>query len=584
MRYRAEQDNIVFISSRIVTLKEVRLKLLQEFHDHSGIDLYAYESKTASVLRNPTAFLDKVRECELFVLMYEGPESQATLDELELALCLEKRCLVFLNADSDRSPVDALFAKYNYEPKWSPWREHEELYALVSAAIRDTVALSMRHLSLALKALEHRDIVEEVLATTDIRVDLKCFGYIGIQPGWNSKRAAGTSAYNMAVGFIAENNFAAAKKHFEKALYCWPSLREARAGCAFLYLQNKQYKAALQNLELIEREYDLLEIESIALARLHFHFKNPERAERILQNHLATHPANDRARALYVGSLADQNRNDEALSEAEILLSRSVASPHGFLVRAMVLFKKGSYPQCLEDFKKLPDNFLSTIQIQVMAGIAAFNSLDYEFAAKQFQKALELDSTLLPVRLTLAASLTSLERPKEALQLLSGVVDSAEADVIRGVAYTKTSNYTSAKAAFNRAVDADPGNDIANIGIAHFLTLEEEYDKALPLYRKYISRRVHNDAYTNYGICASRLGLVSEALSAHKKAVALDPKNPTYVYNMACSLSIAGMRNEALGTLKAAIELDPTVKTKAPLDPDFATLHNDRHFVQLTAH
>lgn len=63
------------------------------------------------------------------------------------------------------------------------------------------------------------------------------------------------------------------------------------------------------------------------------------------------------------------------------------------------------------------------------------------------------------------------------------------------------------------------------------------------------------DALAELGHVYTHQGLHDKGLAVDRKLVRLVPDNPTVHYNLACSLSILGHRDEALESLASAIEL-----------------------------
>jgi uncharacterized Ntn-hydrolase superfamily protein len=72
-----------------------------------------------------------------------------------------------------------------------------------------------------------------------------------------------------------------------------------------------------------------------------------------------------------------------------------------------------------------------------------------------------------------------------------------------------------------------------------------------------------------------------EATRIFRDLTRLEPKNANHHYNLACSLSLSGEKDEALKELAVALRLDPAMKSHARGDADLAPLHGDAVYEKL---
>ena len=77
---------------------------------------------------------------------------------------------------------------------------------------------------------------------------------------------------------------------------------------------------------------------------------------------------------------------------------------------------------------------------------------------------------------------------------------------------------------------------------------------------------------------ASRTGDSEKMESASRKGTELLPDDPTWAYNLACSLAMLGKKNEALDMLDTAIDLGFRNADAIASDKDFAGIAKDARF------
>jgi hypothetical protein len=69
--------------------------------------------------------------------------------------------------------------------------------------------------------------------------------------------------------------------------------------------------------------------------------------------------------------------------------------------------------------------------------------------------------------------------------------------------------------------------------------------------------------------------IVADGFAAH-------PDSSSLYYELACIEAVSGNRDAAIAALRSAIEREPDLKEPAGTDDDFASLHEDPEFVELT--
>jgi len=87
------------------------------------------------------------------------------------------------------------------------------------------------------------------------------------------------------------------------------------------------------------------------------------------------------------------------------------------------------------------------------------------------------------------------------------------------------------------------------------------------------------EALVNLAQVCARLGRHRRGLSLDRKLVEARPNEPTFRYNLACSLALTGDLNAACGDLLVAIDIGYRDFEHLMADDDLAELRQDNRFV-----
>jgi len=156
-------------------------------------------------------------------------------------------------------------------------------------------------------------------------------------------------------------------------------------------------------------------------------------------------------------------------------------------------------------------------------GIMQYEKGQYNLSIKNFEKAIKLDKSNYEYHYNL------------------------------GLAYIKIEEYDRAIESFKNGILLYPrDSDIyLNLGIAFFN--KGEFQKAINAYNKAISLNHDPESFSNAGIAYFSLKKYEEAIKNFKLAVKLEPKNPTYNYNLAYSYYVTEQYDLAEESLISAI-------------------------------
>lgn len=127
-----------------------------------------------------------------------------------------------------------------------------------------------------------------------------------------------------------------------------------------------------------------------------------------------------------------------------------------------------------------------------------------------------------------------------------------------GDSYREQYKFSDAEAIFKRAIELDPGNEKAHIGLGKVYNMRQVYrfPEAEKLYKKAIELNPYSDeAYINLGKVCRIQGKLSEAEEAGKEAVAINPGNEQAYIDLGKTYSMQGRFSEAEMAYRKAMEI-----------------------------
>ena len=124
--------------------------------------------------------------------------------------------------------------------------------------------------------------------------------------------------------------------------------------------------------------------------------------------------------------------------------------------------------------------------------------------------------------------------------------------------YTDLKEYASAKLCFKQAHKLDESDPLIWYNRASLFIEEKNYDSAiLNLKRAIRLQPLYIEAHTNLGNAYRRIGKMKEAEHEERIALALNPKSPATLLNLAQILAAKGENHEAVKYLLKALEIVP---------------------------
>jgi len=187
----------------------------------------------------------------------------------------------------------------------------------------------------------------------------------------------------------------------------------------------------------------------------------------------------------------------------------------------------------------------------------------YEPAEKEYQKALDLDTTNILARINHSYSLYKIGKKESALEHLSQIIsedpNNAFAFYVKGIIYKDALDYDLAIAEYEKVMEIIPHNDKLIIELAQlyqdngqFIEATETYVKlgklksSPPLLENFLAFKANAASYLNLGDYYNRIGETEKALAAYKKATQFpeDQRSIALAYYQIGLIELKGERYE----------------------------------------
>lgn len=371
--------------------------------------------------------------------------------------------------------------------------------------------------------------------------------------------------WNLRAGaLLLKNDVAGARKSLEKALSITPTYFPAALTLARLDVQDKNWDSAKKRFETILEKDPKNPQALLALAQARAESGGkPAEVQDLLEKAVAGNPSNPEVRVALIRFLLGAKNNDKAVSSAQEAQAAFPDNPEILDTLGLAQLAAGQTNQAITSFNKLASLRPSApAPLLRLAGIYLRDKQN-ELASESLRRALVLKPDLVEAQSGLVAVYTLLnrqrdaigisrdvqrQRPKEAVgYMLEADVQASQkkwteaASVLRtGIA---TARNPSLVIALNKALKADNRNADADKALADWIRDNPKE----PMVRTFVAETSLNAK------------LYDQAFKQYKDVLAIQPKNPMVLNNMAW---IAGQLKDA-----KAVEYAEQANTLAPNNP-----------------
>ena len=226
-------------------------------------------------------------------------------------------------------------------------------------------------------------------------------------------------------------------------------------------------------------------------------------------------------------------------------------------------------------------------------GICYYNFGRYRDAAEQFRRVITIQPDSYLGYNTLGGIYNLLGSYEEAMAMHRRAIEiypnpSSYANL--GTDYFSLGQYDEAIAAYESAVDLDPRGDVLhrNLGDAYLRVGRDkdaiaQYSQAAELLKEHLTiNRDDAERLGRLAICQAKLGRNQDALSAIERAITLEPRNTTLMYQNAVVYALAGDLERAIKHLTTALSHGYS-SSSAERDPDLEMLKDQTEYDSLFA-
>lgn len=167
-------------------------------------------------------------------------------------------------------------------------------------------------------------------------------------------------------------------------------------------------------------------------------------------------------------------------------------------------------------------------------------------------------------------------------QAIKGAPHRYEPWQTKGNIFLKAERYAEALAAYDQAIALEPDFYGGYHGRALSLKQLQQPQDALDSFDEALRRyEADPSLWSDRGSLLYELQRYEDTIDCYTHAIALEPDNALFHYNLACCHALLGHPETALDWLKQAIALNDLYRAIAKTDPDFNTLHQNPTFQSL---
>jgi len=229
----------------------------------------------------------------------------------------------------------------------------------------------------------------------------------------------------------------------------------------------------------------------VAVGRLFEAAGNMQQATAAYNRALQSDPGYGPAQAAQVKALANSGKVEEALPVVEKLAQSNPNDPEVQLIYGRLLARKGDWVAAAAPLGKAAEALPSSAEAQALAGTAMLHTRQLPEALEVYKKAVALDPQNVAYRATYGLVLGLNKQYQEGIAELKKVVATP--------GYKDTAGYTNlgwvlrsidpprgpeSVAAYQKALELDPKNAQAALGLGWALSLVDKYDEAIAAFQK----------------------------------------------------------------------------------------------------
>lgn len=360
-----------------------------------------------------------------------------------------------------------------------------------------------------------------------------------------------------ALQLFTKNQSNKAIPHFIKHLQVDPNSSVAYKALGAIYLQQKNYLKAIENLENAHK-YSSKDTEILnLLACSYMEMGNHESAHNVFNLAIRINP--EYVDAIYnLGLLYYRTNNfTPALNAFTRLLELNTDHLNGKIYKAFTLEALQNYKAAEIELTDLLKQYPTRQDVVLCLARCLIN-------LKNTSKLKVVSDSIddLAVQFNIANTLLENELAEEALEIYSKIKPSYpdKASLLNNMAtaYDRLDNIEKSIELYKEAIKENPNYAGAYSNIGRVLSDTHQYDLA----ESYLKNGLEIDpnstnAYINLGRVYELQALHQEAIKAYESALSIDPKNPIALYNIGNGYKELGQPNKSIDYYKQCLTISP---------------------------
>jgi len=299
----------------------------------------------------------------------------------------------------------------------------------------------------------------------------------------------------LSQALLAQNKAAEAVAEARKATETDPKSGEAFAalGTAILAENSKNWNDAIAQAQQGAFVSPNSPVVQVAVGHIFEAGGNLDQAVSSYKRALEADPGYVAARAALVQSQIRKGELDAALPEAQKLAAEAPDSGEAQLMVGRLLAQKGDFAGAVGPLGKAAKALPGSAEAQALAGLAFVQTRQPEQAVHVYKKAVELDPKNVDYRSNYGLVLAMAGKHDESAAELKKVIATPGYKDVAGYANLgyvyrtmKPARTDEAIAAYKKAMEIDPKNEQATLGLARSLFNANRFDEAIEMYKKTI--------------------------------------------------------------------------------------------------
>lgn len=249
-----------------------------------------------------------------------------------------------------------------------------------------------------------------------------------------------------------------------------------------------------------------------------------EEAENLYKKLLITNPDNSQVLKALVSLKNSEKDFDAALDYADLLLELSPENPEYILLQANILYLKGCFEEALKAYELLKNDKKLYVQASIGSGRSLENLCRDEEALQSFRDVLINNPSNVEAKFYLAGK--AVEEEDYLNHVIQATTNSQELEEWANV-YIENGMSEIAAQLYRAALNVDPDNFPAKIGLADMLGVNYSFEPALEIYRSLLE-----DFPQDYKLMISIARVLGwskqyqESITRYDDIIILNPNDP----------------------------------------------------------